>query len=66
MSLNPKPSLSTCRERVRLDFEESMGITDLLEGQPNKEDLDVIEEARRALEPVIERTALELYRWYRR
>jgi len=43
-----------------------MGITDLLEGQPNKEDLDVIEEARQALEPVIERIAFELYRWYRR
>jgi len=43
-----------------------MGITKALQEQPNQESLDVIEAARQALEPVIEQSAEDLYRWYHR
>lgn len=43
-----------------------MGITKALQDIQDQESLDVIEAARQALEPVIEKSAEDLYRWYHR
>lgn len=59
-----KPSLEECRGRVKADFEQAMGITDLLKEQPNQESLNKIEAVRQKLDSVIEERALFLYREY--
>jgi len=61
-----KITFQECKRRVRTDLEREMGITKALQEQPNQESLDVIEAARQALEPVIEQSAEDLYRWYHR
>jgi len=59
-------SLAECKRRVTIDFEREMGILDALENNPNKELLEIIAKARKALEPVIEQQARILYEWYLR
>ena len=58
-------TLKECRRRVTADFEREMGITKALKEQPNdKETAELVEKARKALEPFIEIQAQNLYRWY--
>jgi len=58
-------TLKECRRRVTADFERQMGITKALEEQPNTEGTnELVERARKALEPFIEIQAQNLYRWY--
>lgn len=61
-----KISFKECLKRVRVDLEREMGITKALQDIQDQESLDVIEAARQALEPVIEKSAEDLYRWYHR
>jgi hypothetical protein len=49
-----------------MDFEEEMGITDVLERDPDEDMLQLVADARRALEPIIERNAEQLFKWINR
>lgn len=61
-----KICMDEIRRRVRIDFEEEMGITDVLESDPDEAMLQLVADARRALEPVIERNAEQLFKWINR
>lgn len=58
-------SLEFCRKQVRIDFEREMGITKALQGNPSKETLQLIKEARKVIESVIEPYAVMLYDRFR-
>lgn len=59
-------SIEECRRRVTIDLEREMGILDALENNPSEELLQIIDKARKALEPAIELQARLLYEWYAR
>jgi len=56
-----KISYEECKRRVTLDFEEEMGITDVLDDDPDEDMLQLVADARRALEPHIEKVAQQLF-----
>ena len=62
--MSSKITLDQCKERVKVDLEREMGITQALMGDMNQDLQEVIAEARQALEPVIEQSAWDLYCWY--
>ena len=57
-------SMEECRRRVTIDFEREMGIFDALKNNPDAEMLQLVADARKALEPVIEMSAEQLFKWY--
>jgi len=58
-------SLEFCRKQVRIDFERAMGITEALRGKLSKETLQLIKQARKAIEAEIEPYAVMLYDRFR-
>ena len=56
-----KISYEVCKQRVTADFEYEMGITDVLNGDPDEAALQLVADARRALVPHIERGARFLF-----
>ena len=59
-------TLEDCRKWVTVDLEWDMGITQALQGEVTEETQEIIAEARQVLEPVIEKSAEDLYRWHHR
>lgn len=59
-------TLDDCRKWVTVDLEWEMGITQALQGEVTEETQEIIAEARQVLEPVIEKSAEDLYRWHHR
>lgn len=59
-------TLDDCRKWVTVDLEWEMGITQALQGEVTEEAQEIIAEARQVLEPVIEKSAEDLYRWHHR
>lgn len=59
-------TLEDCRKWVTVDLEWEMGITQALQGEVTEETQEIIAEARQVLEPVIEKSAEDLYRWHHR